>query len=111
MNALPKHTDAEKMLDDFEHGVQLINGSVRLGDKYFAGKGSVTMFRYDDIGRVCEYIRTSRKMGTVEEHSLVIVDVGGTVHQLCKLSTRSTSQDLVKVFAMMKFKNEKLICG
>ncbi|MGN1020864.1 MAG: DUF6709 family protein [Aristaeellaceae bacterium] len=109
MQALQTSTDAEQMLKDFEEGAQLLNDSLRMGERYVAGKRGVIMYRYEEITRVYEYVHKTN--GGVDTHELRIVDKEGITRILCKLPMRCSQEDMTRMFLFMKLRNKQIICG
>ena len=87
----------------------MIEDSLRLGERYVAGKHGVAMFRYEDITRIYEYVH--RTNFAVDTHELRIVDNNGKTLPLCKLPLKVEQQDILNVFLLMKAKNNKIQLG
>lgn len=106
LDAMESSPEFEVLLNDFENGVPMLNGLLRLGEKYIAGKQSITAFRYEDITLAYEAKMTFIFVGS--SHEFRIVDRNGKHHSLCKLSDNVNQQDILNVFQLMKARNNDI---
>ena len=109
LNTLESDADSEVLLNDFENGVRMMEDSLRLGEKYIAGKHGVVMFRYEEITRVYEYIHRTNL--AIDNHELRIVDNSGETCSLCQLPPKVEQQDVLNVFLLMKARNNGIQLG
>lgn len=106
LDAMESSPEFEVLLNDFENGVPMLNGLLRLGEKYIAGKQSITAFRYEDITLAYEAKLNFIGVGSV--HEFKIVDRNGKHHSLCKLSEKVNREDILNVFQLMKARNNDI---
>lgn len=102
---LETHADADTLLKDFDQGVPIIE-TLRLGEKYVAGRHGAIMYSYEDIVRMYEYIH--RTNSAVDAQEIRIVDRKGKTHTLCHLPLHTSHQDVASVYLVMKGKNDKI---
>lgn len=102
--------ELEDVLKEFEEGVQVLNDSIRLGNKYAFGKKTGTIIKYEDISRMYQYVY---KTNLIESsRTIKIENISKVQRELCRLPLKGTADNEVKEIMMFILaKNPKIEIG
>ena len=110
LDALEESGELPAILADFSQSYSLVDGKVRLGQRYVFGRKTGALVRYEDIQKIYQYIQ--RYMFIETYRDLRYVNPKGKVKSLCQLKRGKKSQDdVLKIMGFIQKKNPSVHLG